>query len=121
MLQVFLIPCYSLRDSNQIFLINPSFIDITGDEVVMSCWTNDTEIATYLKDHDMTVIQLFEQFITGMQAHVRSHKKTVMVWEEMLLEYNFTLPMDTVIQVWVGSSGVKATTQMGYKTIVSSR
>lgn len=121
MLQVFLIPCSSLRDSNQNFLSNPSFIDITGDEVVMACWTNDTEIATYLKDHDMTVIQLFEQFITGMQAHVRSHKKTVMVWEEMLLEYNFTLPMDTVIQVWVGSSGVKATTGMGYKTIVSSR
>jgi hexosaminidase len=87
----------------------------------MSCWTNDTEVAAYLSKHNMTVLQLFEQFVTGMQSHVRSHNKTVMVWEEMLLVYNFTLPMETIIQVWVGASGVKATTAKGYKTIVSSR
>jgi hexosaminidase len=87
----------------------------------MACWTNDTTVAAYLKEHDMTVTQLYEQFVFGMQDHIRSNKKTVMVWEEQLLEYNFTLPMDTVIQVWIGASGVKSTTSMGYKTVVSSR
>jgi len=57
----------------------------------------------------------------GMHERVRSHNKIVMVWEEMLFEYNFTLPIDTVIQVWIGSSSVKSVTKRGYKTIVSSQ
>lgn len=85
----------------------------------MNCWTNDTNIVSYLQERNMTILQLFEEFVSGMQEHIRSHNKTVMVWQEMLLEYNFTLPIDTVIQVWVGSEGVKATTERGYKTIVS--
>jgi len=92
----------------------------SGDEVVMDCWANDTSIADYLKEHNLTLLELFHRFVTGMQDRIRSHKKTVMVWEEMVLEYNFTLPLDTVVQVWVGASGVKSVTQKGYRTIVSS-
>ncbi|CAO3669088.1 unnamed protein product [Umbelopsis ramanniana] len=101
-------------------LFTDSFFHASGDEVVMDCWTNDTTVASYLKEHNMNVTELFERFVLDMQDHVRSHKKTVMVWQEMLLEYGFPLPKDTVVQVWVGSSGVKATTEMGYKTVVSS-
>ncbi|KAI9288257.1 glycoside hydrolase superfamily [Umbelopsis sp. AD052] len=101
-------------------LFTDSFFHASGDEVVMACWTNDTTIASYLKEHNMSVNELFEKFVLDLQDHVRSHNKTVMVWQEMLLEYKFALPKDTVIQVWVGSSGVKQTTEMGYKTVVSS-
>jgi hexosaminidase len=86
----------------------------------MNCWTNDTQIAAYLTEKNITIMELFQEFVFNMQDHIRSHNKTVVVWQEMLLEYNFTLPMDTVVQVWVGSSGVKAATQKGYKTVVSS-
>lgn len=85
----------------------------------MECWTNDTQIASHLRERNITILQLFEEFVSDMQAHIHSHNKTVMVWQEMLLEYNFTLPMNTVIQVWVGSEGVKATTARGYPTVVS--
>lgn len=85
----------------------------------MECWTNDTQIVEHLRDRNITILELFEGFVSDMQAHIRSHNKTVMVWQEMLLEYNFTLPLDTVIQVWVGSEGVKASTERGYKTVVS--
>lgn len=85
----------------------------------MNCWTNDTEIVSFLRERNMTIVELFEEFVSGMQRHIHSHNKTVMVWQEMLLEYNFTLPKDTVIQVWVGSEGVKATTERGYQTVVS--
>ncbi|CAM0141410.1 Glucosamine-6-phosphate isomerase (Glucosamine-6-phosphate deaminase) (GNPDA) (GlcN6P deaminase) [Umbelopsis sp. WA50703] len=101
-------------------LFPDSWFHASGDEVVMDCWSNDTEIAAYLKQHNLTTLELFEQFVNGMQDHIRTHNKTVMVWQEMILEYNFTLPKDTVVQVWVGSSGVKATTEKGYRTIVSS-
>jgi hexosaminidase len=86
----------------------------------MDCWTNDTQIASYLTENNITIMELFRDFVFNMQDHIRSHNKTVMVWQEMLLEYNFTLPMDTVVQIWVGSSGVKAATKRGYKTVVSS-
>lgn len=85
----------------------------------MPCWTNDSEIASHLRERNITILQLFEEFVSGMQSHIYSHNKTVMVWQEMLLEYNFALPMDTVIQVWVGSEGVKETTERGYRTVVS--
>jgi hexosaminidase len=100
-------------------LFPDSWFHASGDEVVMDCWSNDTEIAAYLKQHNLTTLELFEQFVNGMQDHIRTHNKTVMVWQEMILEYNFTLPKDTVVHVWVGSSGVKATTEKGYRTIVS--
>ena len=86
----------------------------------MNCWTNDTYIVSYLMENNMTIMKLFQDFVFNMQARIRSHNKTVMVWQEMLLEYNFTLPTDTVVQVWVGSSGVKAVTKRGYNTVVSS-
>lgn len=87
--------------------------------MIMNCWTNDSRIVSHLRDRNMTIMELFEEFVSGMQSHIHSYNKTVMVWQEMLLEYNFSLPIDTVIQVWVGSEGVKATTERGYKTVVS--
>lgn len=84
----------------------------------MECWENDTRIVEHVRDRNMTILELFEGFVSDMQAHIRSHNKTVMVWQEMLT-YNFNLPIDTVIQVWVGSEGVKASTERGYRTVVS--
>ncbi|KAG4075415.1 hypothetical protein HA402_015068 [Bradysia odoriphaga] len=101
-------------------LFSDSWFHASGDEVIMECWTNDTRIASYLRDRNITILQLFEEFVSDMQSHIYSHNKTVMVWQEMLLEYNFTLPVNTVIQVWVGSEGVKESTRRGYKTVVSS-
>ncbi|KAG0373021.1 hypothetical protein BGX24_012265, partial [Mortierella sp. AD032] len=47
---------------------------------------------------EVTLMQLFEEFVLDMEDHVRQKNKTVMVWQEMLLEYHFNLPKDTVIQ-----------------------
>lgn len=95
-------------------------VSLPGDEVILNCWLNDTQVQSYLTEKNLTIIELFEDFVVDMHSHIRSRKKTVMVWQEMLLEYNFTLPAETIIQVWIGSAGVKATTSKGYKTVVSS-
>src|SRR5690349_19381546 len=87
----------------------------------MKCWENDTYITNHLKNTNQTLMQLFENFVLDMEDHVRQKNKTVMVWQEMLLEYHFNLPKDTVIQVWIGSEGVKEVTSKGYKTIVSAQ
>ncbi|CAF1358980.1 unnamed protein product [Adineta ricciae] len=101
-------------------LFPDSWFHASGDEVIMNCWTNDTQIVSYLAERNMTIMELFRRFVVDMQNHIRSRHKTVMVWQEMLLEYNFTLPADTIVQIWIGSSGVKAATEKGYKTVVSS-
>jgi hexosaminidase len=35
-------------------LFPDSWFHASGDEVVMDCWSNDTEIAAYLKQHNLT-------------------------------------------------------------------
>ncbi|KAF9097778.1 hypothetical protein BGX29_007933 [Mortierella sp. GBA35] len=102
-------------------LFPDSFFHAAGDEVIMQCWSNDTYITDHLQKNNQTLMQLFEEFVLDMEDHVRQKNKTVMVWQEMLLEYHFNLPKDTVIQVWIGSEGVKEVTQKGYKTIVSAQ
>ncbi|KAF9992574.1 hypothetical protein BGZ65_012072, partial [Modicella reniformis] len=88
-------------------LFPDSFFHAAGDEVIMQCWSNDTYITDHLQKNNQTLIQLFEEFVLDMEDHVRQKNKTVIVWQEMLLEYHFNLPKDTVIQVWIGSEGVK--------------
>ncbi|KAG0270454.1 hypothetical protein DFQ27_006666 [Actinomortierella ambigua] len=102
-------------------LFPDSFFHAAGDEVIMPCWANDTYIQKYLKDNDMTLMELFHKFAIEMEDHVRSKGKTVMVWQEMLLEYHVDLPKDTVVQVWIGASGVKEVTEKGYRTVVSAQ
>lgn len=102
-------------------LFPDSFFHAAGDEVIMKCWAEDPYITNHLQQTNQTLIQLFENFVLDMEDHVRQKNKTVMVWQEMLLEYNFTLPKDTVIQVWIGSEGVKEVTEKGYRTIVSAQ
>ncbi|ORX49910.1 hypothetical protein DM01DRAFT_1394127 [Hesseltinella vesiculosa] len=102
-------------------LFPDSFFHASGDEVVMNCWANDSSIQTYLQDHHMTLQELFSDFVLEIQDHIRQKNKTVIVWQESVLEYNLTMPKDTIIQVWIGAEGVKAATEKGYRTIVSSQ
>ena len=93
------------------------FVD---DEVIINAWTNDTEITSYLTETNMTIMELFGNSVFDMQSHIQSHNRTVMVWQKMLLPQNFILSIETIVQIWIGSSGVKVVTEKGYKTVVSS-
>ncbi|KAI9303584.1 glycoside hydrolase superfamily [Cunninghamella echinulata] len=101
-------------------LFPDAYFHASGDEVVMKCWEDDRTVQDYLKKNNMSLQTLFNEFVLEMQNYIRSKNKTVIAWQESVLEYNLTLPKDTVIQVWVGSEGVKAATERGYHTIVSS-
>ncbi|KAF9922198.1 hypothetical protein FBU30_007716 [Linnemannia zychae] len=102
-------------------LFPDSFFHAAGDEVIMKCWESDTYISDYLQKNNQTLMGLFEEFVLNMEDYVHQKNKTVMVWQEMLLNYHFKLPKDTVIQVWIGSEGVKEVTSKGYRTIVSAQ
>ncbi|CAO3649688.1 unnamed protein product [Cunninghamella blakesleeana] len=102
-------------------LFPDAYFHASGDEVVMKCWEDDQNVQDHIKQNkNMTLQSLFNDFVLDMQNHIRSKNKTVIAWQETVLEYNLTLPKDTIIQVWVGSEGVKAATEKGYHTIVSS-
>ncbi|KAI8342812.1 glycoside hydrolase family 20 protein [Chlamydoabsidia padenii] len=101
-------------------LFPDSMFHASGDEVVYDCWTNDTMVAAHLKENNITIQELYSDFVMEMQDYIRSKNKTVITWQESVLEYNLSLPLDSVVQVWVGSAGVKAVTEKGYRAIVSS-
>jgi len=65
-----------------------------GDEITASAYDmSASEVQPYLQsfvDHAISLVQL--------------HGQIPVVWEEQLLDYNLTLPQDTLIQAWRGSA-----------------
>jgi hexosaminidase len=49
---------------------------------------------------------------------VRSYGLTPLVWQEMLLDWNLTLPSDTIVQTWISPADVAAVTAKGYRVLV---
>ena len=67
-----------------------SFFHLGGDEVDANAY-------------DMSISELrphLQSFVNHAISKVHSHFLTPLVWEEHLLDYNLSLPNDTIIQVW---------------------
>jgi hexosaminidase len=96
------------------------YFHASGDEIVMKCWTEDSQVKSLMEKTNQTSYQVFDKFTQEMHKEVRKHGKAVMVWQEMLLEYNATLPKDTIIQPWFGPKAIKEIVSKGYRTVVST-
>ena len=67
-----------------------SLFHLGGDEVYANAYDmSPSELRPYL-----------QSFIDHAFSVVRSHSLTPIVWEEHLLDFNMTLPSDTIVQVW---------------------
>ncbi|KAI9671619.1 MAG: N-acetyl-glucosamine-6-phosphate deacetylase [Trizodia sp. TS-e1964] len=88
-----------------------------GDEVNPNPYLLDETV----KSNDAAVIRPFlQKFVDRNHNQVRKHGLTPIVWEEMLLQWNLTLGMDTVIQTWQGDQAVKDTVSKGYRALVGN-
>ena len=83
-----------------------------GDEVDANAYDmSPSELAPYLQD-----------FINHTISKVHSHFLTPIVWEEHILDYNLTLPNDTIVQAWrarapSGRSAFAEVVKRGYKAL----
>lgn len=89
-----------------------------GDEVNAEAYTLDPTMLT----NDKTKIRAqIQKMVDRTHAHVRKAGLTPIVWEEMLLEWNLTLPRDVVVQTWRGDAAIAETTKKGYKALVGNK
>lgn len=89
-----------------------------GDEVNAEAYTLDPTMKTNDKGKIRAQIQ---KMVDRNHAHVRKAGLTPIVWEEMLLEWNLTLPRDVVVQTWRGDAAIAETVKRGYKALVGNK
>ncbi|KAN0127976.1 Glycoside hydrolase superfamily [Lactarius tabidus] len=86
-----------------------------GDEINLPCYQNDTETQQELGGR--TLNQALDAFTQATHGALRSLGKTPVVWEEMVLSFNLTLPSDTIAMVWISSEDAAAVAAKGYRFV----
>ena len=88
-----------------------------GDEVSKDAYLLDDTV----RSNDTNVLRpLLQQFVDRVHAQVREMSLTPVVWEEMLLDWNLTLPNNTIVQTWLSDASVAETVSKGYRTLAGN-
>lgn len=94
-----------------------SFFHTGGDEVKFNAYTLDDTV----RSNSSEILQpLLQAFVDRAHKHVRDAGLTPIVWEEILLTYNLTLPSDVIIQSWIDDVSVLKTVQSGHRVLVGN-
>jgi hexosaminidase len=85
-----------------------------GDEVNANVYELDPGVGS----SDKTKIQPhLQKFSTHVQNEVAKQHMSPVVWEEMLLDWNLTLPEKTIVQIWQTDEAAKEATEKGFRII----
>ncbi|KAK4410991.1 Beta-hexosaminidase 2 [Sesamum angolense] len=102
------------------------FYHAGADEITPNCWKIDPSIQTFLSNNG-TLSQILEMFINATLPYIISLNRTVIYWEDVLLNADVNvaaslLPRENVIlQSWNnGPNNTKRIVNSGYRAIVSS-
>jgi len=96
-----------------------SLFHLGGDELNLDAYLIDPTV----RSASQGVLQpLIQSFIDQVISLTRSHSLTVVIWEEMVLDWNLTLPQDVIIQTWRGNQDNALSTILdkGYRTLFGS-
>ena len=96
-----------------------SLFHLGGDELNMNAYLLDPTV----KSSSHQVLQpLVQAFIDHVISIATAHSLTVIMWEEMVLDWNLTLPQNVIIQTWRGSddNALGSILDKGYKTLFGS-
>ncbi|KAF8250771.1 hypothetical protein K440DRAFT_617570 [Wilcoxina mikolae CBS 423.85] len=88
-----------------------------GDEVNNAIYKLDPGVGT---DDKQKIQPHLQKFISHVQSEVKKQKMSPVVWEEMLLDWNITLPQKTIVQTWRSDDASVKTTTAGYRTIAGN-
>ncbi|KAH9983700.1 N-acetylhexosaminidase [Russula compacta] len=86
-----------------------------GDEINVRCYEDDAQTQRDLNGR--TLDQSLEAFTQATHGAIRKLGKTPVVWEEMVLDYNLTLPNDTIAMVWISSADAAAVAAKGFRFV----
>ncbi|KAG8391351.1 hypothetical protein BUALT_Bualt01G0178800 [Buddleja alternifolia] len=97
-----------------------------ADEITPNCWKIDPSIQTFLSNNG-TLSQILETFINSTLPYILSLNRTVVYWEDVLLDAqvsvssSFLPPENVILQSWNnGPNNIKRIVSSGYRAIVSS-
>ena len=91
-----------------------SKIHVGGDELNLEAYKLDPTVGSSSR----TVLQpLIQAFIDHIVSIAQPHGVGIIVWEEMALEWNVTLPNSVIVQTWRSASALEAVLAKGHKAI----
>ena len=94
-----------------------SYFHLGGDEVNANAYTLDPTV----QSNKTSVLQpLIQKFMDRNQHQIQSAGFTPIVWEEMLLDWNLTMPKNTIVQTWLSSDSVAEVVKQGYRALVGN-
>jgi hexosaminidase len=94
------------------------YFHIGGDEVNGKEWDANPRIQAYMKAHGIKNNEQLQAYFSGrVQKLVTKHGKTVVGWDEVLVE---GVPKDIVIQSWRGQASLAKAAKQGYRGILSN-
>lgn len=96
-----------------------SLFHLGGDELNMNAYLLDPTV----RSSSHQVLQpLVQAFIDHVISIATAHALTVIMWEEMVLDWNLTLPRNVIIQTWRNSddNALGSILNKGYKTLFGS-
>ncbi|KAL9003354.1 MAG: hypothetical protein Q9188_003765 [Gyalolechia gomerana] len=96
-----------------------SLFHLGGDEVNLNAYLLDPTV----KSSSRQVLQpLLQAFIDHVISIATKHSLTVIMWEEMVLDWNLNLPQNVMVQTWRGSddNAIGLILDKGYRTLFGS-
>jgi hexosaminidase len=102
------------------------FFHSGADEIIPGCWKADPTIQSFLSNGG-TLSQLLEMFVNSTLPYILSLNRTVVYWEDVLLDGHIKVPTTAlprehvILQTWNnGHNNTKRIVSSGYRAIVSS-
>ncbi len=94
------------------------YFHVGGDEVNGKEWDANPKIQAFMKAHGVKNNEALQAYFSGrVQKLVVKHGKTVIGWDEVLVE---GVPKDIVIQSWRGQDSLAKAAKLGYRGILSN-
>lgn len=96
-----------------------NMIHIGGDECPTTAWTNNAECLQRVRDEGLTgVNQLQAWLVEKLGSYLRDeYGKTVIVWDELLSNWNSSFTIKPVIMAWRGTSYITQAADKGFQSI----
>ena len=92
-------------------------IHFGGDEVNLQSYTLDETVGSA----EPTVLQpLIQNLMDHAFTIAKKYSATPIVWQEMLLEWNLTIPQNALVQSWTTSHSLSDIVQKGHKALFGS-
>lgn len=95
-----------------------SYFHVGGDELNTNAYLIDPTVNSSSSEVLQPLIQSFFNHLFSITA---SHSLTPIIWEDMLLDWNTSLPQDVIVQTWRPSTSLDSVLARGYKVLFGSR